>query len=189
MENKEKTNDVVRRAVAADAPFILKLLRENSVQNLKKEELKDGFVIYNPTLDELLKVIADTGVFVCFEKQVLKGYFMSMSRELAETIPFENELLQNSADLKYDNKQIKNYKHAIYAQICIAKEYRGGQIFKKLHVAAEQSLVVQGYELGIAEIAEENIKSKSVHGFMPEIGTYESKSGIHWHIHVRDLRK
>jgi hypothetical protein len=111
-----------------------------------------------------------------------------MSTELAKTIPFEAELVYKASDMVYDEKRIDEYKYAILAQICIAKEYRRGLTFHRLHLETRSKLREQGYEIGVGEISDQNSVSLAVHRNNTEVGTYIASSGIKWHVIVVELR-
>ncbi|MFA7252786.1 MAG: hypothetical protein WC027_02930 [Candidatus Paceibacterota bacterium] len=189
MYNPEKPiieKDVFRKAEAIDIPMISELLAKSLAKNLPEEEKKDG-LYYEPNADDLLKIINDTGIQLCIRGDKLKGYFITMSKELAQTIPFEHELLANAQEVQYKGKSIKNYNYALLAQICIAKEFRGGRTFYKLHQETQEMLADQGYEIGLAEISDKNTTSLAVHRNHADVGTYIAISGMKWHIFVVDL--
>lgn len=192
MYNPEKHDfkeDIFRKAEAIDAPVILDLLTKNLLRNLSEEEKKDGFFHFEPTNEEMVNIINDTGIYLSLKGEKLKGYFMTMSRELAQTIPFEAEMIMNAEAMMHEGKPISEYNYVVLAQICIAKEFRGGMTFNQLHVAAQSALKEKGFEICFGEIEDTNKKSLKVHGFMTDIGTYVALSGLTWHIMVSDFRK
>lgn len=191
MHNPEKPSEkesIYRRAEIIDAPLILGLLVKNLAKNLPEDEKKNG-LYYEPTEEELIKIINGTGVYLSLIGTELKGYFITMSRELAQTIPFEAELLTKAANMIYDGKTIEEYNYAVLAQICIAKEYRGSMTFHRLHLGTQSMLRDQGYEIGLGEISDKNSKSLAVHSNNTEVGTYIAESGLKWHVVVVELRE
>ena len=190
MQSPEKINiteTIYRRAELIDKPLILDLLRKNLAKNLPDDEKKFG-LYYEPSDDEFKKIIDDSGVFLCLKGEELKGYFITMSTELAKTIPFEAELVYKASDMVYDGKRIDEYKYALLAQICIAKEYRRGMTFHRLYLGTQSMLREQGYEIGVGEISDQNSVSLAVHRNNTEVGTYTASSGIKWHVTVVELR-
>jgi len=191
MYNPEKVNEkesIIRRAEIIDIPLIFDLLKKNLHKNLTEDERKEGFVFYEPTDEEMVKIINDTGVYLSLRGTELKGYFITMSKDLAETITFEAELLKNADKMVYDGKSLAEYNYALLAQIVIAKEYRGGMTFYRLHLVTQSMLKDQGFELGVGEVADNNSKSLAVHSYLTDVGTYTAESGTKWHILVSDLR-
>ncbi|MES3005850.1 MAG: hypothetical protein V4664_02790 [Patescibacteria group bacterium] len=192
MYNPEKHNHkeiIIRKAEALDVPLILDLLTKNLARNLSEEEKKDGFFHFEPTYEELLKIINDTGVYLSLRGEELKGYFITMSKELAQTIPFEAEMLANAERMLYEGKPLSEYNYVVLAQICVAKEFRGGMTFNRLHLATQSILKEQGFEIGFGEIEDTNSTSLAVHSYLTDVGTYIASSGLKWHIMVSDLRK
>ena len=188
-EIPSKKEDVIRKAEIVDAPKILDLLRINLAKNLSEDEKKGGFLYFEPTSEELERIINDTGIYLSMRGDDLKGYFITMSKELAKDIPFEAEFIKNAEKMSYDGKSIEEHNYAILAQICIAKEYRQGVTFHRLHLMTQSALKNQGFEIGIGEIEDKNDVSLSVHRNYTDAGTYTASSGLLWHVIVVDLRK
>lgn len=188
-EKQNFKEDILRKAEVVDIPIILDLLRKNLAKNLSEEEKKDGFLFYEPNDEEIKKILNDTGIYLSLRGEELKGYLMTMSKELAKSIPFEAELIEKADKMFYDGKELSEYNYAVLAQICIAKEFRRGMTFNKLHVATGTMLKEQGYEMGVGEVADTNNMSLSVHKYLADVGTYIASSGLKWHILVSDLRK
>ncbi len=188
-ESKKPNENILRKAEIHDIPIIFSLLRENLAKNLTQEEKSDGFLYYEPTTVELEKIIHDTGIYLSLQGTELKGYLMTMSKELALSIPFERELVENAERMTYEEKPLGDYRYAILAQICIAKKFRNGMTFNRLHVSAQSALKDFGFELGVGEIEDTNTTSRAVHKYLSDIGTYTATSGLKWHVMVADLRK
>ena len=193
MHNPEKyksEENIYRKAEIMDKPIILDLLRRNLFKNLSEEEReKEGFIIYEPTDEEFVKIVKDTGIYLSFRGNEFKEYFITMSKGLARTIPLQAEFIANADKMSYEGKPLAEYNYALIAQIVVAKEFRGGMTFNKLHIGTQSMLKEQGYELGVGEVADINKKSLAVHGYLTDIGIYTAKSGFKWHVVVADLRK
>lgn len=188
-ESLPQREDILRKAEAFDAPLIFKLLRENLAKNVSAEEKRDDLLHYEPTDEELETIINDTGVYLSLRGETLKGYFMTMSKELAASIPFEAELLEHAEEMLFKDKLIKEYDYVILAQICVAKEFKGGMTFHRLHVATHSMLKEQGFEIGVGEILDTNSLSLAVHSDLEDAGAYVASSGLKWHVKILDLRK
>lgn len=188
-ESEHFNENIIRKAEVADIPSILKLLQENLAKNLSEEEQKDGFFHFEPTEEEMKKIVNDTGVYISLKGETLKGYFITMSKELGQTIPFEAEMIAHAEEMEYEGRAIKEYKYVLLAQICVAKEFRGGMTFNRLHLATQTMLKEQGFEIGFGEVEDKNSTSLAVHKYLTNVGTYNSQSGLKWHILVADLRK
>lgn len=188
-ESINSNENIIRKAEVMDVPIIQELLKKNLFKNLNEDERKDGYFFYEPTDEELIKIINDTGIYLSLSGDELKGYFMTMSKELAKTIPFEAEMLDHAEEMIFNNEQIKDYKYFVMAQLCVAKEYRGGTTFHKLHLNTRSAMKDRGFEIGVGEIEDGNELSLAVHRNLTDVGTYKASSGLKWHIMVADLSK
>ncbi len=187
-ETPAQKEDIIRRAEIFDMPIVLELLRKNLAKNIPQEEKRTDVLYYEPTEEEFCKIIKDTGLYLDMRGETLKGYFMTMSRELSQSISFEAEMLEHAEKMIFKNKPIKDYHYVVLAQILIAKEFRGTSTFHKLHASVHSALKEQGFELGIGEILDTNSLSLAVHSDLQDVGSYIASSGLKWHIKVLDLR-
>lgn len=189
-EPQNNMEEAVKRAEVLDVPKILKLLHENLEQNLTEDKKKkEGFLSFCPTEKELVEIINDEGVIINTKGSVLKGYFITLSKELADTIPFWIEMLNNTGKMEYEGIKIKDYNYVLIGQICVAKSFRDGVSFSKLYSAVTSILKSRGYEIAIGEISGDNYKSLVAHSFLKELGVYKSISNQEWHVVALDLKK
>ena len=157
------------------------------LENETNEEKKEGFLTWNPSEEELEKIINDSGIYISVKGEKLRGYLITMSKERGRENPFFSEMLSYSEKMEFEGRTIADYNYVIFAQICIAKEFRGGMTFSKLHFTAQSSLKDQ-YDIWIGEIADTNTMSLKVHSNYTDAGVYDSKDGVTWHVFVGDLR-
>ncbi len=183
---QEKT--IIRRAELMDIPLIRNLLQNNLGEMLTEEQKKDGFVTWNPSDDEMAEIINDTGIVLSMVGQNLKGYAITMSREVGCRNPFFSEMLKSAENMEFEKKPLSEYRYVVFAQICIDKMFRGGMTFHRLHSTTQNMLKEQGFEIWVGEIADSNKKSLAVHSTYTDVGIYRATNGIEWHIIVGDLR-
>jgi hypothetical protein len=84
----------------------------------------------------------------------------------------------NAEEMVYEDKKVSEYNYVVLAQICVAKEYRKGMTFNKLHLATQKMLKEQGFEIGVGEIEDSNQNSLAVDSYLTDIGIYTAKSGL-----------
>lgn len=164
-------------------------MNENLLKNLNEDEKSDGFVTYEPTDEDLIKLIHDTGIFLNLKGLDLKGYIITSSTKVGREIPFFREMIDEMEKMDYDGKSIREYNYGILVQINISKKYRRGTTFFRLHTYAQENLKKLGFELAIGEVADDNPNSLEVHKNFADVGTYKAESGRIWHILVGDLRE
>ena len=185
MIQQEKT--IIRKAELADIPSIKELLEKNLGSALSDVEREGGFLTWNPDAGELESVIRDSGIYLSIQGGHLKGYLITMSKALGHSNSFFSEMIRYAESMEFDGKHIEEYAYVIFAQICIAKEFRGGMTFTRLHFAA-QSALKDTYDIWIGEIADMNHKSLAMHSNYFDAGTYVSAENTKWHVIVGDLR-
>jgi len=171
-----------------DIPQILKLVQENLGENLTEEEKEGGFITWNPSESELAEIIDSSGIFLSMIGKKLKGYVITMTRDIGLRNPFFSEMLSYAEDMQFDGKYLSEYKYIIFAQVCIGKEFRGGMTFSRLYSTSQSMSKDQGFDVFIGEIADKNKKSLAVHSNYADAGTYKSSNGMVWHVIVGDLR-
>lgn len=184
--SQEKT--VIRKAEMADISSIRNLLENNLGEMLTEEQKKDGFVTWNPSDEEMSEIINDTGIVLSMVGENLKGYAITMSREVGHRNPFFSEMLESAEKMEFEGRPLSEYRYVVFAQICIDKMFRGGMTFHRLHVTTQNMLKEQGFEMWVGEIADSNKKSLAVHSTYEDVGIYKAANGIEWHIIVGDLR-
>ena len=70
---EEAKKFIIRKAEVSDGPAILELLTKNLYKNLSPEDRGGGFVIFEPTAQELEKIINDVGIILSFSGNELEG--------------------------------------------------------------------------------------------------------------------
>ncbi len=176
---KESLTETVGLASKNDVPLIHELVNKYLEENPENKK-EDGFLAYNPTEEELYKIVSELGVVVDKKGKEIKGYLMMLTPELAQKTEFFGELLGKLDDFLYKNKKLSQYNFCILAQIAISKEHRNSGTFKNLHSFTNFIVRQKGYEIGIGEIDDRNRRSLLVHtklAGMKDVGVYKAKNG------------
>ena len=124
---------VFRRAETADDfQKIFELQNQNIVAALSKNDLKNGFLSGSFTLEQLRAVNDNICIMTCFASLDLCGYHIASTPEFNKTSPLLMQMMQQFNKINYKGKKLSEYACFIAGPTCIAKEYRGQNIYPQL---------------------------------------------------------
>lgn len=159
---------------------ILKLQKENLPAAIsEREKAKEGFVTVSHNLEILSAMNAIFPHTIAKDGDKLIGYALSMHPKFGGEI----EVLKPMFD-EIEKFFQKDKSFIVMGQICIAKDYRGKGIFRKLY-ASMQNAVKNHFDCIITEVDATNTRSLNAHyaiGFK-DLKVYKS-GGREWHIVV-----
>lgn len=127
-------NNLVFRRAETDGDFqkIFELHNKNIVSSLSHEDLKDGFLSGEFTLDKLRAMNDSICIMACFSGDDLCGYHIASTPEFNQASPMLMQMMQQFDKIIYKGKPLAEYKCFIAGPSCIAKEYRGLGIYPQL---------------------------------------------------------
>lgn len=143
----------------------------------EKESQNEGFVSVVHTIDLLQRMNAVAAHIVAKEGEIVAGYALCMHPTFAEEIPMLKPMFN-----KASKRVGPRHKFMIMGQICIAKQYRGEGIFRRLYETMAEALF-PAYDSIITEVDADNQRSLQAHyaiGF-EELEVYRSGDRI-WHL-------
>ncbi len=109
-----------------DINRILSLQERNLYQNLDEEEQKKGFVTTPFTLEQILEIIKQNGMFIAEnEKNEIIAYAFAGSWEYFEQWEIFNYMVSRFSTLSFGGKKITTKNSFQYGPVCIDKNYRG----------------------------------------------------------------
>ncbi len=179
--------DIAKEKDLAD---IIKLQKQNLVSNISKEERKQqGFVSVETPLKLLEEIAKQEGIAIARVKGRVVGYLMPMSVNHAKKVRLLDPFVERFKSIKFEGKDLNDYKYCILGQVCIDKDYRGKGILEKLYEELEKRLSKK-YDLGVSEIGANN--PRSLHAHLDKIGLkvaeQYSADGRDWYIVILDFR-
>lgn len=186
---EEKTKNLeIRFAESNEISLVKKLLEENHETKISIEQRSKGFLVYRPSIEELISLNEELGIVVAKEAENLAGYLILMSRERAHQDEFFSKFSNEISKVKYRKKILECYNYFVFAQVCIDKRYRGLYVQNRTYDFAEKSH--PRFELAVAEINDENKVSlaASKQARFKKVGSCVSESSL-WHIVVRERNK
>jgi GNAT superfamily N-acetyltransferase len=146
-----------------DLQQILLLQQQNLQENISNEELeKQGFVTLRHDLDTLQQMHDLAPSIVIRENDKIVGYALTMLRECRELIPGLEPMFALLDTLKWNGRDLDQYKFYVMGQVCIDKSYRGRGLFQQLY-DHHKKIYQPEFELFITEIATRNRRSLRAH--------------------------
>jgi len=192
-KNSFETEPQIATGLASpeDVKEIVRLQQENLEPHVSTEEkATQGYVSLETPAELLEKIVGDEGIIVAKSADQLVGYLIPMTLDKAKGLPFFAPLIGQLDKLQLDGKPLDTYNLCVLAQICINKQFRGGEAVMQIHRATNNHLKDQ-YDLGVTEISDINKRSLRANidkiG-MIDVGQFEA-NGITWHVVVTDFRK
>ena len=127
-------NNLVFRRAETDRDFqkIFELHNKNTVSSLSDEDLKDGFLSGEFTLDKFRAMNDSICIMTCFSGNDLCGYHIASTPEFNQTSPLLMQMMQQFDKIIYKGKPLAEYECFMAGPSCIAKEYRGLGIYPQL---------------------------------------------------------
>jgi GNAT superfamily N-acetyltransferase len=166
---------------------IMALQAMNMRGNISAEEAQDqGFLSVSHDI-ELLRAMNDLLPHTIAKSgDTLAGYALSMPNSFAESIPMLVPMFEKINLQTWQGQPLSEVNYLVMGQICVAKEFRGQQIFAGLYNSMYERIKAAGFACIVTEIASNNTRSLRAHansGFQ-ELERYDS-DGMEWVLVVR----
>jgi predicted GNAT superfamily acetyltransferase len=175
------SESVFRRAVPEDCATILQLQSVNYIANLSDEELKEGFLSAQFTLEQTVAMAEDLGTTVALIDHELAGFLCAFRREFDTGSPVIAMMLDSYERVTFEGKPLSSFNSYIYGPVCIAREHRRRGLLRGLYEAQKKD-VAGLFEVGVAFVSRSNPHSLQAHvaGLgMIEVGDFELKGNIY----------
>jgi len=144
---------------------ILQLQAKNLVSNLKDDEKADGFVTTPFTIEQIENLIKLDGVFIALDENdedKVISYVMCASWHYWVAWPMFEYMASFLETLEYKNQKLTMDNSYQYGPICVAKEYRGNQIFENIFEFAREKMSKK-YPILVTFINKINKRSYEAH--------------------------
>lgn len=168
-------------------------IRDLQALNLRKNidaatALSDGFLTAEYTLEYLQHMHDASPSIIAKDGDQVVGYALVATKAVREGHDLMADLF-NVIDTKfYKSKSLRDTNYVVVGQLCVAKEYRGQGLVKRLY-DYYRDCYAKEYEYLITDVAQANSRSLNAHkksGFIV-IDTLEY-GGIGWDIVLWDWR-
>jgi len=175
------SESVFRRAAPEDYATILQLQSANYITNLSDEELKEGFLSAQFTLEQTAQIAEDLGTMVAVVDQELAGFLCAFRREFDTGSPVIAKMLDSYDRVTFEGRPLNSFNSYIYGPVCIAREHRRRGLLRGLYEAQKRDLAGR-FEVGVAFVSRSNPHSLQAHvaGLgMIEVGDFDLKGNIY----------
>jgi hypothetical protein len=145
-----------------DIDGILDLQKLYLVSNLTEEEKKFGFVTTPFSIQQLIYVIQNEGLFIAKDNNKIIAYIFAESWDFFSQYPIFEYMISLFPRLSFLNFEINSTRSFQYGPVCIDKKYRGKGLinslfeFMRIHI-------VKKYPLALTFINKTNVPSLKAH--------------------------
>ncbi len=153
---------IFRRAVPPDFPDILELQRQNLLQNLEHQDLQEGFLSIEYSLEQLERLNRELGIFVARDNDRLAGYLIAQPMDFALQSPLISSMVRRFPDVHYKKRPLSELKIFIYGPVCIDRDFRGRGVLEGIY-AVMLATVKGHYDAGVAFVSRKNPRSLYAH--------------------------
>ena len=142
---------------------IKELLDENLFPNIDKQvAAEQGFLTADYSLDFLERMHNASPSTIAIDGNKVVGYALVALKEVREHHPLLADLFDTIDNTVYNNLFLKNERYVVVGQLCVAREYRGQGLVKRLYDHYRESLIGE-YDYCITDVATGNPRSLKVH--------------------------
>ncbi len=153
-----------RRALPADYPALEILLNAFYIGNLSTGDARaDGFLSAPFTQAQIAGINEGLGALVAVEGDAVLGFLGLSESDALASGPVTQAMAAAMQRTTFDGRPLAACKTFIFGPIAIARQARGRGIFRGLYRAMWNLLDQARYELGLAFIAQNNLRSLTVH--------------------------
>ena len=163
------------------------LQAENLYQNISLDEaLQQGFLSAEYSLDFLQLMHKAAPSIIVKDGDKVVGYALVTLKEVGYRHDLLRDLIDTIDKIIYNGQLLKCKSYVVVGQLCVAKDYRGQGLAKKLYALFRETLY-NSYSYCITDVATNNIGSLKTHvstGFKVIDSSFYG--GVNWNIVLWD---
>ena len=171
---------VFRRAVATDYSAIVQLNAANFIDNLSKEDLRDGFLSALFTMAQTAAMAEDLGTTVAVADGQVAGFLCAFRNDFDHGSAVVAKMIESYDRLSFQDRLLNTYQSYAYGPVCINRAYRRKGLLRGLF-EEQKSQLAGRFEVGVALIARTNQHSLEAHiaGLgMTDVGSFELNGNV-----------
>lgn len=171
-------------ATLQDIQAVLRLHLKYHIDTISEVDKKDGFV--TTPFDEaiLAELIAQNGLFIAKEDEVVLAYVMAASWQFCSRWPIFESMIEGLPDLRYANQTLSVENSYQYGPICIDKSLRGTEVLKDIFEFARVEMA-KCYPILVTFVNQVNPRSFAAHTCklgLDVIGEFEFNGNRYWEL-------
>jgi hypothetical protein len=155
-------NPIITKATKQDIDGVLKLQRKYLISNLTDSEKKEGFVTTPFTVQQIVNIILEDGLFVAKHENKIIAYVYAGSWDYFNQwaiFPFMTNRFEN---ISFKNIKISTENSFQYGPICIDTAFRGSGLLNKIFEFMRINLQ-EKYPISVTFINKINERSIKAH--------------------------
>jgi len=142
---------------------ILDLQQQNLPKNISAEESRlQGFVTFQHDLKTLQEFHQLAPSVIVKDDEKVIAYALTVVNEARHVFPPMESMFRLLEKLQWKDKPFCDYRYYEMGQVCVAKEYRGKDVFEMLYQAHKKSYSNK-YDLLVTMISTMNHRSLKAH--------------------------
>jgi ribosomal protein S18 acetylase RimI-like enzyme len=165
------------------------LQQDNLKKNLSEQEAESqGFVTAEYSMDFLETLHRACPSIIAKDKETVAGYALVAVKSVRHHHELLSDLFNTVNKIVFKGRLLENTKYVIVGQLCVARDYRGLGLVKKMYDYYKTSLEEE-FDYCLTDVAKGNIRSLKAHeksGFRI-IDTLEY-GGLKWDIVLWDWK-
>lgn len=171
-------------ATLEDSEAVLRLHAKYHIDTISQVDKKDGFV--TTPFDEaiLAELIAQNGLFIAKEGEVVLAYVMAASWQFCSRWPIFEKMIEGLPSLQYANQTLSVDNSYQYGPICIDKSLRGTAVLKDIFEFARVEMAKR-YPILVTFVNQVNPRSFAAHTRklgLDVIGEFEFNGNQYWEL-------
>ena len=168
---------------------MLQLQQDNLPGVISEQEAQEqGFVSVTHDLELLQAMNAPYPHIIALDENKVVGYTLVMLKQMRTTVPILIPMFDIIDQCQYKGELLENIEYFVMGQVCIAKGYRGQNIFSRLYEGLKDQMRPH-FRYLVTEVAKKNTRSMRAHakvGF--EIIKEYRSDDIDWAVVIMPLK-
>ena len=149
-------------ATLEDIDAVLSLHSKYQIDTISEADKKDGFVTTPFDKDILTELIAEKGLFIAKEGEVVLAYVMAASWQFCSRWPIFAVMIKALPSLEYAHQTLSVNNSYQYGPICIDKSVRGTAVLKEIFEFARVEMAKR-YPILVTFVNQVNPRSFAAH--------------------------
>lgn len=153
---------LIRQAIASDYPAILALQAKNTLENLNDLQRQQGFIVSEMNEAQLATLNADLGILIAEQNGELAGFVCLARPNMQPRPPVVDAMMSALPHHYFADTLITKQQLFLYGPVCLASEWRGKGVLKRLFNAVKTHTRDQ-FDVGVLFINQNNPHSLMAH--------------------------
>jgi hypothetical protein len=154
-----------------DLNEVLRIQKDNLVENLSRSQRKDGFLSVEFLPEQLKQMNSEIPIIVADVGPGLGGYVFGTTLESSRKIPILAHMMGMFSKLTYQGSMLDRYRSFMYGPICVADSFRGtglleglfAELCHQINDSNDRNDRNDRFDVGISFVSTSNPRSLEAH--------------------------